>query len=591
MITKNEIRELLNNIENERVERTVSTNDTAKFAKAICAFANDLPNKKLPGFLMIGTYDDGKLSGLKVTDELLRNLAGLRADGNIQPKPALSVEKISFPEGDIALVEVQPSKITPVKYKGVTYVRIGARQSEANEEDERILREKSEVKSPTFDSTPCLYSTMDDLDLRLFKSEYLPKVIKKKVLKNEKRSIKLQLNALNLYDLEHDRPTVAGILLIGKDPTRILFGAYIQYVKFAGIDRTSRILNERQFSGNIITLLKEIDAFIKYTIQTQRPVFVSVLREELRINYPYEAIRELVTNNIMHRNYQTNSPAKFYEYADRIELDNPGNLYGKVNRDNFPDETDYRNPILAQAIKELGYVNRFGRGIRMVQELLEDNQNGYAIFNFKDITTFKVTVLNADYVTIGANDGADGVNNGANHGANGGVNSGANGGANNGANDINGSNGGINDANNGANAANGANKKIGNADGRADIGANGGANGSANNGANDGANDTNGANKKVDNADGGANVANDDANDVANNGANGGANYGANGVIGANENAIFNLIKKNNRISRGSIAMLLGIGTTTVYRYIEILKNRGAIERIGGKKGYWKIIQ
>ncbi|MDR0430092.1 MAG: transcriptional regulator, partial [Tannerellaceae bacterium] len=303
------------------------------------------------------------------------------------------VEKVSFPEGDVAVVEVQPNKNTPVKYKGTTYVRIGPRKSEANEEEDRILREKSEVKSPTYDTTPCLHSTIDDLDLELFKREYLPKFVDADILKGDKRDIKQQLASLKLFDITQNCPTVAGILLIGKDPAHILFGAYIQYVEFAGKRITSRVVNERQFSGNIITLLKEIDYFIKYTIQKQRPVFVTVLREEMRINYPYEAIRELAMNLVMHRNYQTNAPAKFYEYSDRIELDNPGGLYGKVQPENFPNTNDYRNPVIAEAMKVLGYVNRFNRGVNMVQEILEENKNGDAIFDFKDISTFKVTVM------------------------------------------------------------------------------------------------------------------------------------------------------------------------------------------------------
>ena len=402
MITKEEVKILLTDIENERVERTISTNDTDKFAKAVCAYANDLPNKKLPGYLMVGAFDDGKLSGLKVTDEMLRNLAGLRADGNILPKPALMVERFSFPKGDIAVVEVQPSKHTPVKYKGVTYVRIGARKAEANEEEERILREKSEIKSPTFDSTPCLHSTIDDLDLDLFKKEYLPKFVKASVLKSDKRTVKQQLASLRLFDSASDCPTVAGILLIGKDPKRILFGSYIQYVQYAGKNITSKVLNERQFSGNLLTMLKEVDYFIKFTIQKQRPVFVTVLREEMRVNYPYEAMRELAMNLIMHRNYQTNSPARFYEYSDRIEMENPGNLYGKVQPENFPNVTDYRNPIIADAMKVFGYVNSFGRGISMVQEELEENKNGSAIFDFQYISTFKVTVMNADLDSVRA---------------------------------------------------------------------------------------------------------------------------------------------------------------------------------------------
>ncbi|MDR1180806.1 MAG: putative DNA binding domain-containing protein, partial [Bacteroidales bacterium] len=287
MISKDQIKELLLDIENERTERTISTNDTDKFAKAVCSFANDLTNKKLPGYLMVGAYGNGTLNGLKVTDEILRNLAGLRADGNIQPKPALMVEKVSFPEGDVAVVEVQPSKVTPVRYKGTIYVRIGPRKSEANEEEERILREKSEVKSPTFDTTPCLHSTIDDLDLDLFRTEYLPKMVNSDTLKAYKRDIKQQLASLTLFDIVSGCPTVAGILLIGKDPKHILFGSYIQYVELAGKKITSKVINERQFPGNLITMLREIDYFIKYTIQKQRPVFVTVLREEMRINYPY----------------------------------------------------------------------------------------------------------------------------------------------------------------------------------------------------------------------------------------------------------------------------------------------------------------
>lgn len=424
MINRDQIKELLGDIENERVERTISTNNTDKFARAVCAFANDLPGKGKPGYLIVGAHDDGSLNGLKVTDELLRNLAALRSDGNILPQPALMVEKFSFLDGDVAVVEVQPNKNTPVKYKGTTCIRIGARRGEANWEEERILKEKSEIKSQTFDTTPCLHTTIDDLDIALFKSDYLPKVVDAKVLERDKRGLKQQLASLKLFDISHDCPTVAGLLLIGINPKSELFGAYIQYVKFAGTTRATTVLNEQQFSGNLISMLKDLDAFVKYTIQTKRPVLVSALREQMKINYPYEAIRELLMNAVMHRNYQSNAPIKFYEYADRIEIDNPGNLYGKVRPENFPNENDYRNPVIAEAMKSLGYVNRFSRGVNMVQEILEENKNGKALFNFGDITTFKVIVENADIetdVVVNVRDeaesGADGAGNGAESGA------------------------------------------------------------------------------------------------------------------------------------------------------------------------------
>ena len=72
-MTIEEIRALLNDIESDRVERTISTTNTDKFGQAICAFANDLPDHRIPGYLFLGVKDDGTVTGLDVTDELLKN--------------------------------------------------------------------------------------------------------------------------------------------------------------------------------------------------------------------------------------------------------------------------------------------------------------------------------------------------------------------------------------------------------------------------------------------------------------------------------------------------------------------------------------
>ena len=64
-------------------------------------------------------------------------------------------------------------------------------------------------------------------------------------------------------------------------------------------------------------------------------------------------------NTIMYREYDGNAPVLFYEYDDRIEIQDPGGLYGKVRPENFSNVSDYRNPFIAEAMKVLGYVNRF----------------------------------------------------------------------------------------------------------------------------------------------------------------------------------------------------------------------------------------
>ena len=79
-MTTEEIRALLNDIESDRVERTISTTNTDKFGQAICAFANDLPDHRLPGYLFLGVKDDGTVTDLNVTDELLKWRKTVRFD-------------------------------------------------------------------------------------------------------------------------------------------------------------------------------------------------------------------------------------------------------------------------------------------------------------------------------------------------------------------------------------------------------------------------------------------------------------------------------------------------------------------------------
>lgn len=408
-LTKEEIQSLLSDIENERVERTLSTNNTKKISEAICSFANDIRNTNKPGYFIIGADDEGKLDGQTFSDEQLRSYAGLRNTGAILPPPAMMVYKETFQDGEVAIIEVQPSVDTPVRYKGVIWIRVGARKAEANTEEERILTEKGQIHSSSFDCRPCREATIDDIDIELFKNKYLQRAVSPATLAKDKRNVFQQMASLRLFDTRFNCPTYAGILLLGHDPQYFIPGAYIQYVKFAGSTRATKVIKENRFKGNLIIMLKELEYFIKYSIENKRPEFVSILREEPRINYPWEAIRELAMNAVMHRAYNgNNSPIKFYEYSDRIEIDNPGNLYGKVNLENFPNETDYRNPIIAEIMLNLGYVNRFGSGVNTVSTLLEENKSNPAVFLLGDYTTFKVIVQNADVIANGT-DGTDGT--------------------------------------------------------------------------------------------------------------------------------------------------------------------------------------
>ena len=392
MINKEELRNLLNSTETYRVERTTSTGDMDKFQEAICAFANDLPNSRNKGYLILGANDNGTLSGLKVTDTLLKKISAIRSDGNILPLPVMSVERFEYEDGDLLVAEVSPSLVPPVRYRGRTFIRIGPRRDIATEAEERILFERRTSYMATFDATPCFGATLKDIDVDYIKDKYLTQIIDEEVLLSDTRNIQEQLASIHLYDLNHDCPTNAAIILFGKNPQFFLHGCYVQYVHFAGKDRGSEIINERQIKGSLCTMLPQLENFVKDAVVTARPIPISMLREKTVLNYPDLALRELLMNACMHRDYQSNMPIRLYQYEDRIEILNAGGLYGEARPENFPTVNDYRNPIVAEAMRGLKYVNMFNRGIQRVKNLLNDNGNPLPIFNVDKVTAFEVIV-------------------------------------------------------------------------------------------------------------------------------------------------------------------------------------------------------
>jgi ATP-dependent DNA helicase RecG len=393
MISENELLALMADLESDRIERTVSTNDTTKFREAICAFSNDFPSHRQPGFLLIGVHDKtGKACGLTATDELLRNLAGLRQDGEILPSPGMSVYKVTLSDGsgDVLVVEVHPSDLPPVQYRGRVWIRVGPRKGVANETEERILSEKRVATAKTFDARPCPEAGLEDLALDLFLNTYRKEAIAADVLKTNNRRVEEQLAALRFYDLKRNCPTRAGVILFGSDVRGFLPGAYVQYLKINGTALSDEVAVSREFSGDLLTLARELDALLEGSLE-QKPIRTSALRDQVVWDFPKKTVRELLMNAVCHRSYESNSPVRFYRFSDRIEIQNPGGLYGDARPENFPRCTDYRNPVMAEALKILGYVNRFGRGVLDAQAALQENGSPEARFEFQP-TFVSVTI-------------------------------------------------------------------------------------------------------------------------------------------------------------------------------------------------------
>lgn len=380
-MTEDELRRLIAEHESDRVELTESVRDTGKFAEAVCAFANDLPRHGRPGHLVVGVDDDGRIVGLAVTDELLRNLAGLRDDGNIQPLPSITVDKVTTSEGEVAVVTVQPSPLPPVRYRGRICVRIGPRRGYATEQDERLLIERRVAQARTFDASPCFGATIDDLATDLFLIDYRRQAIAPEIIAENHRTVEQQLASLRFFDLRLGCPTHAGLLLFGLDVRRWLPGAYVQFLRIQGHDLAGAVLNERELSGDLLTVLRELDALTEAQMASF-PVAETALRERTVEAYPPVAVRELLMNAVMHRDYGSTAPLRITWFDDRVEIQSPGSLYGEASPENFPVQTSYRNPVLAEAMKALGYVNRFGRGVIRARQALERNGSPPPEFRF-----------------------------------------------------------------------------------------------------------------------------------------------------------------------------------------------------------------
>ncbi len=371
-----ELERLLTEMESDRVERTESAKASDKIGEATCAFANDLPNSGRTGVLFIGAGDNGSCANLPITDELLRNLAGLRSDGRIQPIPSLTVQKRALNGCELAVIEVQPADAPPVRYKGTVWVRVGPSRARATPEEERRLTEKRRAGDLPFDVRPVAGATLDDLDLDFFRGRYLPSSLSAEVLAENRRPVEQQLASLR-FTTPDGAPTVLGILAIGRDPRQFVGGAYIQFLRFDGTTLADPIRDEKSISGPLADVLRMMDEVLTAHISTGVDITSGPV-EQRRPDYPLVALQQVVRNAIMHRSYEgTHAPVRITWFSDRIEILSPGGPFGQVTVQNFGDSglTDYRNRYIAEVLHNLGYVQRFGVGLALTRDAMAKNGN------------------------------------------------------------------------------------------------------------------------------------------------------------------------------------------------------------------------
>jgi ATP-dependent DNA helicase RecG len=194
------------------------------------------------------------------------------------------------------------------------------------------------------------------------------------------------------------KPTVAGYLIFSKhDPIAGLpYERYaIRCVRYAGDSASTPIVSSKDVTG---TLDEQIDGVYSFMVgNIKRGAYIDGTKRIIRFEYPEEALRELIANAIIHRDYKiTETFTQVCVFENRIEISNPGSLPPGVTVDNIKDAQYSRNAAIAGRLKEMDYLEEFGRGIDIVCDLMMTWGLPAPIFK-NSVNSFKALLLGAKY--------------------------------------------------------------------------------------------------------------------------------------------------------------------------------------------------
>lgn len=156
-------------------------------------------------------------------------------------------------------------------------------------------------------------------------------------------------------------PTVAGLLLFGRNPQQYLRSAEIICVRYAGADMGDEFVRQ-DIQGPLVEQIRQAEAFVVGNMR--RGMRISGMTREESAEYPIAVVREAIVNAIAHRDYSVRGEGiRLLMFADRLEVYSPGRLPGHVTLENLKDERYSRNEAIVAVLSDLGYIERLGYGI------------------------------------------------------------------------------------------------------------------------------------------------------------------------------------------------------------------------------------
>jgi ATP-dependent DNA helicase RecG len=300
-------------------------------------------------------------------------LRELAVDAALQTDPPLilpSPQVVETAAGAVVAVQVPEGLPHVYSLKGVYWTRTGATNRPLTTPELRqLLLDRAESG---YESKPVADARLEELDENRV-NRYLdqvglpPDADALQALLS--RGCATRLNGDGLPAAEAG-PTVAGLLLFGRDPQRFLRSAEVICVRYAGEVMGDEFVRQ-DIGGTLADQVRQAEAFVSSNMR--RGMRIRGLAREETTEYPLPVVREAIVNAIAHRDYSIRGEGtRVLMFSDRLEVYSPGRLPGHVTLANLKDERYSRNEAIVAVLSDMGYIERLGYGIdRMIATMQE----------------------------------------------------------------------------------------------------------------------------------------------------------------------------------------------------------------------------
>lgn len=314
------------------------------------------------GRILLGVRDDGSVAGLKDSNGLRARIQDMAR--NRDPP----VEVVVEPVGDVIVVHVRGSDAKPVQCSEGFFWRQGSvTQKLSRDENCDFFRAEGAIR---FDLAPCPgFRYPQDFDRAKYAAWLkLSGITGRPRTEDVLRNLEVAERAGGKLLFRN-----AGVLFFARNPRRFFNQAYITCLLARGTDKV-HILDRKDFDGGVVADIEDALRFIERN--TRLAYRIETLRRQNIPEYPMKALREALTNAVMHRDWFTEGANVFVEiYTDRIEVVSPGGLPKGMTLADLGTKSVRRNALIADLLHRIGFIEKAGTGVKRIRD--EARNGGY----------------------------------------------------------------------------------------------------------------------------------------------------------------------------------------------------------------------